>query len=209
MKVLVGLLVLVCSVSAASAAPITVNFTAEILAKDGDGNIRYSGVSSVNGTIVLDDAAADINGAPDIGHYDVTGAPYGGVLNVGGDLFTFTRAALAVVNGALRDELLFDVLELTPGILTDGQFALYLSSADLSTLSSEAFVSAVPPLANFAAGNEFFFNYAASGPVLGEISGRVTSLSVENITPVPEPATLLLVGVGLTGTVLKRRRPRS
>ena len=211
--------------STANAGLLTYEFggvVSNVIDVDSSGLVNTTGIDTTTtftGTLVYDTAAADQGGPPGTRSYDA------GVLNVVFDTGTMTYAAgadesiiqITDNNSLFRDSYAqsvsqfispsaFTELPLVPGAvlwsmqlrLTDTSQTLYSDASLPTSLAlSEYDIATV----SFLAGKDTFTGADY------EIIGDLTSLTLT--TPVPEPSALGLLGVGLLGLGLARRKKRA
>ena len=81
---------------------------------------------------------------------------------------------------------------------------------DASLISLGAFPVDTAPLLTFAEGPFTYFGAPVSRATIGFHQAAADRFALDNLTyePVPEPATLLMLGSGLLGIVMRRGRPR-
>lgn len=209
--------VLIVGTTAADAAPMTYQFSGVIdLVDDPSNFLLGSGVEP--GTAFTGSVTWDPD-TPSTGTYPVSGGtvstyPVNSVFRIsaqlGGALNLDTATAVAMVVNDTEDGdsfgmsssdfLVFDMLDLGAGTILfnayDFSGAVFSTSASLPTSLD---LSALEPV-RFA-----FASYAPDSPGLYYFAGgaiRVLSLH----SPVPEPGTLALLGLGFASLVSSRRR---
>jgi hypothetical protein len=201
-------------VGAASAAPITFQFAGTLsqdpLLDPGDpfsGTIT-SGVA-FTGSYTFESTTADSDASSAVGSYTSTGGTLD--VTIGGNLFTASDLLnIGVQNGFV------DFYTVFAQNTTANWFDLSLTFGDLdgTALLGTALLTDAPSLAQFEITTLFL-----SGMILGnqvQIDGTVTSLRCTSgcvpggetgqLVPVPEPASLTLVGLGAAACVARRKR---
>lgn len=185
---------------------------------DDAGTGAYDGVlgSSFSGTYLIDTVGSDLRSdTSSFGVFRVSGTDVATV-NVGGFSFTSDAALVGIANDWLSASgNLFDGYMAKGSRLIGNElimFGLSLTDTDANQFSSDSFV-AEPALSEFE-GNKF---YVAGLDITTKsrtflMAGTLTSLvdpPIENLTPVPAPAPLLLLGSALAALGFSARKKRS
>jgi hypothetical protein len=194
----------------ASASPITFTFSGKLDTAD----FGFSVGDPFSGRYTFESTAGDEEPAPDFGEYRSSGVPYTFTAFVKGlPVYSYT----AVTIRSLTDAATWSQYDASSTFVDAALTTQYASEivifAGLSLLTGEALPLVPPPVSPLPAmdplvGTPFarwsFFVITASG--IRAVSGPLTTLT---LAPVPEPSSLVLMGIGLTVVVRHLRRKRT
>lgn len=198
--------------STANAAPVTYNFGGSVILP-GAG---FGAGDAFSGSFTFDDTTADSNpGDPALGNY--AGGSFS--LTMGGVNFTSGLRLEVVNNSGGQDALSVIAVPTIPGQSMGGGFFFGAAALQFTDTTQAAFGSdAISELVSlsladfdpifFARRLEITLASIPSGPAVPVI-GEVTLLEVASGGDVPEPEAILLLGGGLFGLALWRRRRRA
>lgn len=201
---------LVSSPAVASAATITFQFDLVVTSLDAgvlDAFPTLAVGDTIVGQVTFDDQATDLNAAPAFGRFDYVAAAAALSFDVDGETFGFTGSRIETFDGAIDFYRVLDHGTLVdhPVVLAADFFANMVGPA--SMLAGPALPLSPPNAALFTSAPFSLFVETQQGG--GNILGTVTSLSADSpVTPVPEPATMALLGTGLAALARRRRRAR-
>ena len=180
-----ALLAVLLSPMAANADPIVLDFDGATLGSFQTGNLSEDGY-----TITVD-----------AGHYDIFSSGGGNqYFHIDEQMFGLTTVTLSMEGGGLFDALSFDVV----------QAAIASNVFDIVAIGGTGIVSAptVQGLFNFGAGFQGISALVITQTVSAAgIGFGFDDLTLEAVT-IPEPGTLALLGIGLLGMGLSRRRKK-
>ena len=189
---------------------VTYNFSAQGLGAGNGVNGRPLGVGLFNTT-------GTAGTADDYGYFSLwnPSGPYPEMYthgtNNGANLFQGTQQGQGgTYNGLLQDNVTY-AGAIRPRTSAAGNISLGygaslgaagVSWTDNGSVTNTAYINAVAPPGGYKTFNEFGF-------LLSNTSGSDETLNLDSITltpvAVPEPSTLILVGIGLVGLVSSRR----
>ncbi len=189
---------------------ITINITAEITQVDDYGDLLEGQINVgdiITGSYTYDSATPDSNPLSTVGVYQHSTSPYGyGIsLSTGGFIFQtdpdnvgFLMTTLNNHNGKDMYYLQsYNNLPLSNGLLVD-QIGWQLDDYSRTALSSDALPTTLPVLEDWPDSFGMHISLGIDKPEAG-IYADVTSVAL-----VPEPGTVLLLGLG--GIVLRKRK---
>jgi len=203
----------------ALAAPITFDFSGTITAfptvpPDPFGGTICDGTncspaSTFTGSYTFNSAAPNTIASTTQGSYQQAGSPFGLSVTIGGHLFS-TSDFLAINTqhtagffdfyGVLACTSSLGPPSCSTPVTADGDLSVSLAFSDPTgtALGTNALPLSPPDLTKFANESFMLLTQVSGNPV--ELDGNITSLTCATgcVTTVPEPATLLLVGAGLS-----------
>ena len=189
---------------AAFASPITYTFDGRLSSGDNDliQALGFTSPCCVSWTVALE-STSDADSSPNLGVYDVVSS----IVTLGSTTFDLTGSFARFRVGNDYDALYFDTSVsgmAAIGGYTPDVFGLSLTSNEVDIFASDALPLTVDP-GLFTTEMHFMFRGATFGAAL---TATVDDVTIIAPAPVPEPATLLLVGSGCTTLLFRRRRSR-
>lgn len=187
--------VLLLCASPARADPVTFAFTAT-LTDDPYGSSRFG--APIAGSFTFDATAVDGIADPATGAFASLGAVYGFTVDVDG--MTYAVAGNATVVTA--NDIGVDQYGV---VATDGALTLELLLQDFTetALSSDGLPVTAPSLSAF--GSRRFSLLADDAEFEGDVTSLVCTAGCAAPAAVPEPGSLLLVGIGVGAFAIRRR----
>jgi hypothetical protein len=213
------LMVLAAGGATALAAPVGIDLTATVTAVD-DFMGLLGGALKMGDTLtvkyVFDSATTDSSALTYYGAYSHQSAPYGLVVRGGGLVFQTNpanvRFLIGIGNNSSHDVYQicsYNNLPLSGGVVC-GNILWQLDDFSGTATDSDALLATAPSLGAYNDGNNFLIlGGTQEDPGLFGIQATVTSatLASDPYDPLlPEPATLSLLGLGLAGLVMRRKR---
>jgi hypothetical protein len=190
--------------ASSSASPLTITFNTNG-SLFGNGLTTWTSSGGVSASLLYEPNAGDI-----------TGVPSG--INLG--RFTLSCASCTTTSGATFDAFTFN-LKVTD--VTDGNaYGIFGGSAPAGSVLSNTSTIIVtwaplvlgPGATNAAFGNFGTTTFQTTNPTIivapnsGSVDGRTTVQGLVNSSAIPEPMTFVLIGAGLVGLGVYRRKAR-
>jgi len=212
LTVCVAVATLFVNIGIVQAAPIHFKFDGMVFDAFADPDDPFGGAidfgTSMSGVYTFDTTAVDlITSSDNVGVYSFNGSPYGMTIDIGGVIFdTSETLTISVANDiAGVDQYTVLAQQGTPGGLDDFlSMELFLEDWTGTAFSNDDLLLDASVLDDFIV-RDFFMEGVQT------IAGTTYQFQVQGITDtftVPEPTPILLIGIGLAGLSLTRRRQK-